>query len=670
MEHENTGLRPVVELTHVDKMYQRGQETVTALHDLSVTLMPGTVTVVLGPSGGGKSTLLHILGGMDRPSHGTVRVQGQDIAGWSSDELARYRRTQVGFVFQAFHLIGSLNAQDNVALPLLLAGVSAADRKRRAQALLERVGLADRAQHRPGALSGGQIQRVAIARALAADPPLILADEPTGNLDSASGSALVDLLVALAHEDGRCVVIVTHNAAIADRADQVLHIQDGRITVEARTVPGSVPAPATSVLSRTASAVTLGRMAGRSLRQRWVRSLFTGLGIAIGVAAMVTLIGLGTGLKSHVMQSVLSLGSLDAVTVSPQAGPATTNLFQPSVVSGPTHPITAHTLTMLSHLPGSRGAYASAAFMAQSTYRGRTTALMLNSLPPASFWSVPGLLPTLQDGHLATHSGTVVLPADVARVLAGAHQSPRSLIGHVVTIRIAAMSGSLFSASGLSGASRPLALQALRVTGIGAAGVGDVPYVMALHWMAQGQRGSAAGDYPGATVLARQSSQVAALARQIQARGYGTSTLQRTAQRISQSFRLIETGLGVIGGIALVVAGLMIGVVMSMAVLERRRDIGIFRALGARRRDIFRLFLSEAVLIGLAGGLVGLGLGGGVGWGINMLLGQSASGGLFALPWWLAGLSLVLGGGVSLVAGAVPAGHAAALSPVDALRQE
>ncbi len=665
---------PVLQMHHVNKHYRRGSEDVVALSDVSFSLDPGTVTVIVGPSGGGKSTLLHILGGMDRPSSGQVEVLGQDIGAWRSDQLAEYRRETIGFVFQSFHLIASMTALENVELPLLLAGVPAAGRRQRALTMLERVGLKDRATHYPGELSGGQAQRVAIARALAANPPLILADEPTGNLDSASGEEIVSLLTALAHEDGHSVVIVTHNEEFAARADRVLRMRDGVLHEERlRNVPEVPQPPAPTEGMSHVKWPALYRLALHSLTRRVSRGILTGLGIAIGVAAMILLVGLGSGIKSHVVGSVVSLGPLTAVNVSPQSGSAGGGgLFGPQAFVGHSQPITQKTLRTFARLPGSRGAYANMTFLSGATFRGRATTAALIPLPPASLWTVSGILPTTSAGRVSDRSGDIVLPSSVAKVLLGGKDPVlRHLIGHTVQLHLETVSGGLFSGGGLSGPAHSIAPITATVTGIVSSGLGYAPYTDALAW-ARDFSSTRHVTYPGATVLAKNLSGVSSLSKKIDAMGFSTTTLSEALQSINKSFSLIEIGLGAVGGIALVVAGLMIGVVMSMSVLERRREIGVFRAVGARRRDISRLFLLEALAIGLLGAAVGIGAGAGIGFIINRLVSHSTGtgGGIFALPLWLAGLGVAFGGGVSIVAGAIPASHAASLNPVDALRQE
>jgi putative ABC transport system ATP-binding protein len=223
-----------IEAIGITRRYDQGGLTVEALRGVTLTIGSGDHAAIVGPSGSGKSTLMHILGGLDRPSSGTLRIGGRDVAALKPDELADVRNRTIGFVFQSFHLLARTTALDNVAMPLVYRGLRGAERRRRAREVLELVGLGHRTGHRPNQLSGGEQQRVAIARALVTEPAVLLADEPTGNLDSVSGGEILGLLEDLNRERGVALVIVTHDADVAGRARRQIHVKDGLVT-EAET---------------------------------------------------------------------------------------------------------------------------------------------------------------------------------------------------------------------------------------------------------------------------------------------------------------------------------------------------------------------------------------------------------------------------------------------------
>jgi putative ABC transport system ATP-binding protein len=223
---------PALEAVDVTRAYDLEGVRVEALRGVSLTIEQGDYAAVVGPSGSGKSTLMHLLGGLDRPTSGVLRVGGRDIARLSEDELAQVRNATIGFVFQAFQLLGRTSAVDNVAMPLVYRGVRRGERRRRAREALERVGMGHRLDHRPAQLSGGEQQRVAIARALVGDPQVLLADEPTGNLDTRTGEEVMALLEALNAVQGVAVVLVTHDRDVAARARRQIRVRDGLLEPE------------------------------------------------------------------------------------------------------------------------------------------------------------------------------------------------------------------------------------------------------------------------------------------------------------------------------------------------------------------------------------------------------------------------------------------------------
>ncbi len=223
----------LVRLRGVAKDYKRGAETVHVLHALDLDIPKGDFLALMGPSGSGKSTLLNLIGGIDRPTAGSIEIAGQRTDAMSDGDLGRWRANHVGFVFQMYNLLPVLSAERNVELPLLLTKLSAAESKKRANAALKLVGLSERAHHKPRELSGGQEQRVGIARAIVSDPTLLLCDEPTGDLDRKSGDEILDLLDALNKQQGKTIIMVTHDPHAAARAKHVLHLNKGQLGAEA-----------------------------------------------------------------------------------------------------------------------------------------------------------------------------------------------------------------------------------------------------------------------------------------------------------------------------------------------------------------------------------------------------------------------------------------------------
>jgi|SRR5689334_2125302 putative ABC transport system ATP-binding protein len=219
---------PLIALERVSRVYRMGEVEVPALDDVSLDIGSGEFVAIVGPSGSGKSTMMNILGCLDRPTHGAYHLAGSAVAELDDDALARLRSRTIGFVFQSYNLLPRTSALDNVATPLLYQGVGRGERMRRARAALDRLGLGDRVSHEPSELSGGQQQRVAIARALVTEPALVLADEPTGNLDSHAGAEVMSLLRDL-HDQGRTVVLITHDPDVAASADRQIHLHDGKV---------------------------------------------------------------------------------------------------------------------------------------------------------------------------------------------------------------------------------------------------------------------------------------------------------------------------------------------------------------------------------------------------------------------------------------------------------
>ncbi len=296
---------PVIELRDIYRTFRNGDEDVDVLKGVSLTILPGEFVAIVGASGSGKSTLMNLLGCLDRPTRGQYLFNGQDVSALSKDELAALRRDAFGFVFQSYNLLPGGTARENVEVPAVYAGVSRLERHRRAEALLTRLGLADRLGHQPGQLSGGQQQRVSIARALMNGGQVILADEPTGALDSHTGEEVMALFAELAAQ-GHTLILITHDAKVAAHADRVIEISDGVIMADQgpslSQYEQRTPITATSLNTRPGNFFTnLGealRMSLSALTGNLFRTVLTLLGIVIGVASVITMLAIGDGARS------------------------------------------------------------------------------------------------------------------------------------------------------------------------------------------------------------------------------------------------------------------------------------------------------------------------------------------------------------------------------------
>ena len=306
---------PLIELVDVTKTYRSGELDVEVLHGVSLKIYPGEFLAIMGASGSGKTTLMNILGCLDRPTTGTYRFMGEDVSGFERDELARLRREAFGFVFQSYNLIGTASALENVEVPAVYSGMPPAERDARAKELLGSLGLGERLAHRPSQLSGGQQQRVSIARALMNGGRIVLADEPTGALDSKSGVEVMALLQDLSRR-GHTVILITHALDIAAQAKRVIEIRDGRIVSDPG--PQLSVGPATPDIAQPADeggasfvggALEAAKTAVRALRANLFRTVLTLLGIVIGVASVIAMLAIGDGAKQIVLDRISAMGT-------------------------------------------------------------------------------------------------------------------------------------------------------------------------------------------------------------------------------------------------------------------------------------------------------------------------------------------------------------------------
>ena len=312
-DREATSATPLIELTGVTKTYRTGELAVEVLHGIDLAIYPGEFVAIVGASGSGKSTLMNILGCLDRPTTGSYRFLGEDVSGLGRDELARLRREAFGFVFQSYNLIAGASATENVEVPAIYAGTAPGQRHERARALLTTLGLAERLEHKPNQLSGGQQQRVSIARALMNGGQIILADEPTGALDSKSGAEVLALLEDLSRQ-GHTVIVITHSAEVAAHAHRVIEIRDGQVVRDPGPQRDGRRALASETRRATRRARSSGwleaaKAAGRALRSNLFRTALTLLGIVIGVASVIAMLAVGNGARQAVLDRISGMGT-------------------------------------------------------------------------------------------------------------------------------------------------------------------------------------------------------------------------------------------------------------------------------------------------------------------------------------------------------------------------
>ncbi len=649
-----------IEFRDVHKTYRMGDTVVQALRGVSLDIESGEFVAITGPSGSGKSTLMHIIGLLDVPDAGSYRLHGREVAKLTEDELAVLRRGEIGFVFQQFHLLARTTAAENVSLPLLYS------RGRYdlvvARELLARVGLADRATHRPNELSGGQQQRVAIARSLVNRPRIILADEPTGNLDSASQREILAILKDL-NLQGITVIIVTHEEEIAHQAARRIQMRDGVIQSDERprTRPKS-RALEQPVIAHEPSRwhwleiVEHVRQGLRALAANKVRTALSVLGILIGVAAVVAVLALGRGAQEAIERQLSSLGSNLLVLragvirvggVAQEAG-ATTRLTNEDVVA------------IKERIAGVVEAAPNVSGRAQVTYRNKnwnTQLLGVGTAYARMRASEPGFGRFFTEEENRSRARLVLIGLTLVRELFGG-ENP---IGELIKINRVNF----------------------QVIGVlpekGANGFRDqddiviVPVLTAMHRLL-------GKNYVDYIDIEAESPQVMdgvqdTLNELMLARhrvppaqrkdAFLIRNLADIQAALEESSRTMSWLLSSIAAISLLVGGIGIMNIMLVSVSERTREIGLRKAVGARPGDILSQFLIETVVVSVVGGLAGIFCG----WAVTEIMSAAAG--------WSASVSLgavllafSFSAVVGLIFGIYPARRASALNPIDALRHE
>ena len=650
------GTTPLIELENIRKTYVTGGGVeVHALRNVSLTVYPGEFVAFMGASGSGKSTLMNIVGCLDRPSAGSYRFSGHDVSTFDSDSLAWLRREAFGFIFQSYNLLATSTAEENVEIPAVYAGLMPAERKRRADALLASLGLGDRLDHRPSQLSGGQQQRVCIARALINGGKIILADEPTGALDSKSGAEVMALLKDLS-DKGHTVVLITHDAKVAAHANRVIEIQDGAVLKDsaAQWVPQGALSPAFDLVpieevrspvpfwAGTSEAL---RMALRALRANVFRTVLTLLGIVIGVSSVVAMLAIGEGAKNSLIAQIGQMGT-NLLVVRPQ-------MRNGRGYNGTIVTLTAADAEEIAKLANVGSAVPESTSSAtvrfnEVDYQTQIDATT-NALPPTRSWPLAAGTFFSGDDQLS-YAAVAVLGQTAQSALFPDGSDPIGkyvLINNVPFQVIGTMSPKGASANGNDSDDVifvPLTTGMLRISG--------QRFVRSIT--------------VAVTDLTRMNAVQNAVTTLLTERHSGKQDFQ-----IRNMADVIETAtvaqdtmtmlLGSVAAISLIVGGIGVMNIMLVSVAERTREIGIRMATGARQRDILQQFLLEAVVVSGIGGVIGVLGGVAVGLAIRAFGTATA----FTLgPTLLAfGCAAVTG----LVFGYFPARKAARLDPVVAL---
>jgi macrolide transport system ATP-binding/permease protein len=652
----------MIEVVNITRTYQIGESSVNALNGVSLKIEQGEFVAIMGASGSGKSSLMHILGLLDVPDTGQYRLMGREVSGMSEDELASLRNNVAGFVFQQFHLLGRMSTIDNVMLPCIYSGQKGDFRKDALQRL-ETVGLSQRSDHRPNQMSGGEQQRVAIARALIRDPMIIFADEPTGNLDTKNSYEIMRILTEL-HQKGKTIIMVTHEPDIAEYAERVITMKDGVVLEDRRKSDAAVrAAPITQGALDTGGTAIFqpGRMMGfvvqafQSILSNKIRTLLSVLGILVGVASVIAMMALGAGARASMEEQLKSMGSNllsirggSAKIGGAAQGTGTVTRFtekdaQAIAALGPLINVVSGDVNGSGQLVYLDKNWNSSVEGVDFDY-GRMRA----AVPTIGRWFTPEEIQSRQ--KVAIIGMTVA-----SQLFAGKNPVDQIIKINRINFRVIGIA----PAKGFAGARDqddvvliPVTTAMYRVLGKN--------YLDGIFV----EVSSAANIEPAKKAIdayIRKEHKIAPKDED----SFNIRDMTQFQQMLSATTQTMSMLLGSIAAISLVVGGIGIMNIMLVSVTERTREIGLRKAIGARKADIMMQFLIESVGMTLSGGIIGVLVGVGVSMLLATFAGWAVRTSVFSVV--LATSFSVL---IGLFFGLWPAQKAAGLKPVEALRYE
>jgi len=643
----------LLELKGVSRTYTTGGEPLTVLKDVSLTIQSGEFVAIMGASGSGKSTMMNIIGCLDKPSVGSYHVRGIDIATLNGDALAALRRDTFGFIFQRYNLMSDLSAIENAEVPAVYRGMPKNQRETHASDILIELGLADRLQHHPNQLSGGQQQRVSIARALMNGGPVILADEPTGALDSTGGKEVMAILEKL-NAKGHTIILVTHDANIAAYAHRIVRIADGCITSDEqkkKEKTNKLDTVSETVKDEKAGAAVLGeslKMAFRSLVNNRMRTALTMLGIIIGVASVVALMAIGNGAKQEVVERIQAMGA-DLMTIARGARNV-------RATGAPVTSFVPEDLPSIARVPGV--SFANPESESPSLLRFGNLDLTVTvvgtgeDFPQVHDWlPKSGVFFTAE--HVKRYAQVVTLGQTVAANLFPGGVDP---LGQYILIGNAPF----------------LVIGVLSMKGTSARG-DDLDNSVWLPYTTAGARIFGQRYFnrivvrvkPGADMTAVQVGLHDLLLKRHGKEDFNIRNMAETIATANETQNTLTYLLAAIAVISLIVGGIGVMNIMLVSVTERTREIGIRMAIGARGFDVLFQFLTEAVMVCFIGGLVGVFFGIGSGLAISSLAGWRV---IFTIPPILIAFGFAFLTGI--IFGYLPAKKAAQLDPIEALARD